>query len=93
MKDMIKPYQRTVAAGLAAAALMIPAGTSAAALVTEQEANSIAVNAYLYFYPLVTMDLTRQQMANVERPVGFHSPMDTLRSLPDISGTARRGSS
>lgn len=33
---------------------------------TEQEAQAIGVNAYLYFYSLVTMDITRQQLTNVE---------------------------
>jgi len=31
---------------------------------SEQETHAIAVDAYLYFYPLVTMDLTRRQMTN-----------------------------
>ena len=38
-----------------------------AATVTEQEARAIAVQAYLYFYPLVTMDVTRRVLSNVER--------------------------
>ncbi len=33
--------------------------------VTEQEAQSIARDAYIYFYPLVTMDVTRKQLTNV----------------------------
>ena len=32
--------------------------------ITEQEANAIGVDAYLYFYPLVTMELTRKQSTN-----------------------------
>ena len=32
--------------------------------ITEQEAQSIAVDAYIYFYPLVTMDVTRKQLTN-----------------------------
>ncbi len=34
--------------------------------ITEQEAHAIGVNAYLYFYPLVTMDITRRVGTNVE---------------------------
>ena len=32
--------------------------------VSEAEARAIGVDAYLYFYPLVTMDLTRRQLTN-----------------------------
>jgi hypothetical protein len=39
------------------------AGESA---ITEQEAHAIAVDAYLYFYSLVSMDLTRRVATNVE---------------------------
>jgi len=33
--------------------------------ITEQEAHAIGVSAYLYFYSLVTTDLTRKQLTNV----------------------------
>jgi hypothetical protein len=50
---------------LAGAIAAEPRGAAAQSeAVSEQEANTIAVNAYLYLYPLVTMDLTRRQMAN-----------------------------
>jgi hypothetical protein len=38
----------------------------AAATVDEQTARAIAVEAYVYLYPLVLMDVTRRQMTNVE---------------------------
>ena len=50
--------------------------------VTEQEAQSIAVDAYVYFYPLVTMDVTRKQLTNVEPGKGVGAPMNALFSFP-----------
>jgi hypothetical protein len=44
--------------------------------ITEQEAHAIGVNAYLYFYPLVTMGITRRVGTNVEagKIPGFGPP-------------------
>jgi hypothetical protein len=47
----------------------------------EQEAHAIGVTAYIYFYPLVTMDLTRKQLTNVARAEGMNAPMNTFASL------------
>ena len=44
------------------ALLAVPA--SAQDSVTAEEAHAIAVAAYLYFYPLITMDVTRLQSVN-----------------------------
>ena len=52
----------------------------------EAEASAIAVDAYLYFYPLVTMDLTRKQLINTEPGKGIGGPMNTfdnIRGFPD----------
>jgi len=54
----------------------------AAGAISEEEAHSIGVAAYQYFYPLVTMDLTRRQLTNVAKPEGIHAPMNTFVSLP-----------
>ena len=67
--------QRVVSGALAAAALIAasvsaPGGARAQDRLTEQEAHAIGVQAYLYFYSLVTMDLTRKQLTNVARPEG-----------------------
>ena len=54
--------------------------------ISEQEAHSIGVAAYLYFYSLVTMDLTRKQLTNVAKPEGIHTPMNTFANF----GISRR---
>jgi hypothetical protein len=50
--------------------------------ITEQEAQSIARDAYIYFYSLVTMDVTRTQLTNVEPGKGVGAPMNALFSFP-----------
>lgn len=51
--------------------------------IKEQEAHAIAVDAYLYFYSLVTVDLTRRVGTNIEagKIPGF-GPANMFHSLP-----------
>ena len=58
-------------------------GARAAERISEEDAHAIGVQAYLYFYPLITMDLTRKQLTNVEHPEGFHGPMNAFASLAE----------
>jgi hypothetical protein len=51
--------------------------------VTEQEAYAIGINAYLYFYSLVTMDITRKQLTNAEPGKGLAGPMNTFVNIPE----------
>jgi hypothetical protein len=60
------PYAIALTLGL----LLSPAFASSAQAVTEEEAHSIGVDAYLYLYPLVTMDITRRQLTNMEPGAG-----------------------
>jgi hypothetical protein len=54
----------------------------------EKEAQDVAVEAYIYAYPLVTMEMTRRIMTNVDAPQGTHAPMGQwirARAYPDAS--------
>jgi hypothetical protein len=46
---------------------------------TAEEAQSIAQEAYIYFYPLVIMDVTRKHFSNIEAGKKFgRGPMNTF---------------
>lgn len=49
--------------------------------ITPEEAKAIAVDAYIYGYPLVTMEYTRRVMTNVAEPEGTKAPMGQLIRL------------
>jgi hypothetical protein len=69
-------------------------GDSVSAL-TEDQARSIAVDAYVYFYSLITMDITRKQFTNIEPGKEFgKGPMNMFISVPayppaDFKGVVR----
>ena len=49
-----------------------------------EEARVIAVDAYIYFYPLVSMDITRLQSTNIEPGKEFgKGPMNMFVSVPE----------
>ena len=58
-----------------------PRAASAAEAISEQEAHAIGVQAYLYFYSLITMDLTRKQLTNAVKSEGIHAPMNTFANI------------
>jgi len=55
----------------------------------DQEAYDIGLDAYIYFYPLVTMDVTRRQQTNVEAgKIEGRGPMNTFthfRNFPSAN--------
>ena len=83
---------------LGAAMLFVLAGDPSAAAqraVTEQQAHAIGVDAYVYFYSLVTMDISRRQFTNVEpgKELG-RGPMNMFVNVPvyppaDFKGVVR----
>ena len=59
----------------------VVAAQGSPATITEQDARAIATDAYIYFYPLVTMDVTRKQLTNMEPGKEIGGPMNTFASL------------
>jgi len=59
----ILPLTLSLCLGAAAAPTAL---AQSAAPISEQEAHAIAVDAYVYFYPLLSMDISRKQFTNVE---------------------------
>ncbi|AYG58190.1 DUF1254 domain-containing protein [Rhizobium jaguaris] len=57
----------------------------AAESVSSEEAHAIAVDAYIYLYPLVTMDITRKQATNVEAGKVFgRGPANEFTNVPEF---------
>ena len=84
MGGRLKPIVRS-ALFLVLGALLVgeaPPSARAADKISEQEAHSIGVAAYVYFYSLVTMEVTRKQLTNVTKAEGIHTPMNTFANLP-----------
>ncbi len=53
----------------------------------ELEAREAGIEAYIYAYPLVTMEITRRVSTNLEKPEGSHAPMGQfarLRNYPAV---------
>ena len=68
---------------LVTSAAVLPEHARADGPITPEAAHAIGVDAYLYFYPLVTMDITREQSVNVEpgKEVA-KGPMNTFVNVP-----------
>ena len=57
--------------------------------ITEAEAHAIAVDAYIYFYPLMSMDLSRKQFTN--GTTDFKGPMNTFVNVPEYPPASFKG--
>ena len=60
----------------------LSAGATAQAQPSTADVQSAAVDAYIYGYPLVTMELTRRNFTNVAKPDGKSAPMGYFVNVP-----------
>ncbi|MBR0817663.1 DUF1254 domain-containing protein [Bradyrhizobium liaoningense] len=79
----MKRQLSSLAAILSGLSLIVSASTpSAAQSISAEEAQAIAAEAYVYFYPLVTMDLTRKQLINSDpKTAGIGGPPNTFDNV------------
>src|SRR5262245_25186667 len=70
----------SIVATLAFAGVARAQGTGAA--LSEADARAIANEAYVYFYPLITMDLTRKQLTNAPPGAGMGGPANKFDNIP-----------
>jgi len=75
----------TLALSLLVAPALTPAGMAQGAPpITEAEAHAIAADAYIYFYPLLSMDISRKTFTNVEPGKEFgKGPMNMFTNVPE----------
>jgi hypothetical protein len=61
---------------------------------TQDQARTIGVDAYIYFYPLILMDLTRKQLTNIDQKETGKGPANLFVNVPayppaDFKGVVR----
>jgi hypothetical protein len=67
---------------------VVPADVVNQAPLTQEEAVKLGTEAYIYGYPLVTMEMTRRVMTNTETPDKDHAPMGQFynaKTYPDAA--------
>ncbi len=62
---------------------VLPLSAQTQSSITDEAVGATAADAYLYFYPLITMDITRKQSTNIEAGKEFgKGPMNTFVNIP-----------
>src|SRR5271170_384511 len=54
------------------------------AIKTNEDVSSAGIDAYIYGYPLVTMEMTRRVMTNVGGPIGKFAPVGQFANLKEF---------
>ena len=67
----------------------LPNTAQAQSAITEQEAHAIAVDAYVYFYSIMSMDVSRKQFTN--GTTDFKGPMNTFVNVPEYPPASFKG--
>ena len=89
---MLLPPTLTAVALTVAAAAIFPLASHAQSKITAAEAHAIGVDAYIYFYPLLSMDITRKQFTNIEPGKEFgKGPMNMFVSVPQYPPAEFKG--
>jgi len=86
---MLKRWLLNSALALAGASLLVT-GSKVQAKENVLEATPYGVEAYIYGYPLVTMEMTRRVMTNVEKPEGTRAPMGQFVRMREYPSAAFR---
>jgi hypothetical protein len=84
----MKSLRLTVAGILAGMAFAPSMSTAHAQTLSQEEALRLGTEAYIYGYPLVTMEITRRVMTNAAEPKDNHAPMGQFhnaQTYPDAS--------
>ena len=85
MSNDIVGAKKLIGAAVFGAALALTSLTSQACgqSISAEEASAISVEAYIYFYPLISMDVTRRQLTNVTAGSDpGHGPVNTFSNIP-----------
>jgi hypothetical protein len=84
--------RKNLAAVVAVSLLAMLGAPPSQAAITEEDAHAIGVDAYLYFYPLISMDVTRKQFTNFEpgKEIG-RGPMNAIWNVPTYPLASDRG--
>jgi hypothetical protein len=79
-----RTFTLTVGLLLSSALTSTSMGQSSPPAISDQEAHALGVDAYVYFYPLVTMDISRKQFTNIEpgKEIG-KGPMNMFINVPE----------
>ena len=89
---MLIPQTLTAIALTVAASAIFPLASHAQSKITAEEAHAIGVDAYIYFYPLLSMDITRKQFTNIEPGKEFgKGPMNMFVSVPQYPPAEFKG--